>query len=180
MGKAIYDERFFRRTKQLVVGPSPESIIASKPSIIDLFGLVSEREKMNGKPAPIFSSSLWSGLESEKIEGFNENQICFIYELLYNKAKEFEIGRAADVVMKACVYSYLEGLLIIRQALLNGLLDDNLRNIVVSVRYPGTDFRYRLRALRGIYGKLSISLLEPFGFCWQEGTSVVVYQIYSV
>jgi len=161
--------KLFQKTNTIKVAKNPKSFTVKENSVRDFLKPVIKREKELKNPDPYIDNDLWNYFNGKTILGFTEDLISTIYRFLVNLTHKQILDEAETTGIKK-VYTYLEGLSIIRQAILSGEVDKKGTGIIAYFRVEGIDSLYRFRASRDGDGQLDVNVrkVRPDGE-WRAG-----------
>ncbi len=151
--------RFFQKTNVIKITKNPEVFIVGRNSVMDFLEPVIEREKELKNSEPYIDNCLWNYFNNKMIPGFIEDMSSTIYRFLVNLTHKQILDEAKNTGIKK-VYTYLEGLSIIRQAILNGEVDKKENNIIVYFKVEGIATLYRFLAFRHYDNQLRVSMAK--------------------
>ena len=168
-GVIEFVSKLFQKTNIINVVKILEPFTIGKDSVINFLESVIEREKKLKNPEPYIYNDLWNYFNGKTISGFVEDITSTVYRLLVNLTHKQILEEAENTGIKK-VYTYLEGISIIRQAILNGEVDKKGTGIVVYFKVEGIDTLYRFSAYRRGVGQLDVdvSRFDP-GLEWDAG-----------
>jgi len=149
--------KLFQKTTTIKVAKNPKSFTIKENSVKDFLKLVIKREKELKNPKPYIDRDLWYYFNGKTIPGFIEDLVSVIYRFTVNLTHRQILDEAESTGIKK-VYTYLEGLLIIRQAILDGEVDKKGTGILVYFEVEGIDSLYRFDAFRNGGGRLDVSV----------------------
>lgn len=161
--------KLFQKTNTIKVEKNLESFTVKENSVKDFLKTVIKREKELKNPEPYIDNDLWNYFNGKTIPGFIEDLVSTIYRFLVNLTHGQILEEAESTGIKK-VYTYLEGLSIIRQAILDGEVDKRGTGILVYFKVEGIDTLCRFGAFRGDDGQLYVSVRETnLGREWDAG-----------
>lgn len=161
--------KLFEKTNTIKVEKNPKSFTVKENSVKDFLKPVIKREKELKNPDPSIDNDLWNYFSGKTIHGFTEDLVSTIYRFLVNLTHRQILEEAENTGVKK-VYSYLEGLSIIRQAILDGEVDKKGTGILVYFKVEGIDTLYRFNAFRLDDGQLSVDVRKTALFSeWSAG-----------
>lgn len=147
--------KLFQKTNTIKIEKNPKSFTVKENSVRDFLKSVIKREKELKNPDPYIDNDLWNYFNGKTILGFNEDLVSTIYRFLVNLTHGQILDEAENTGIKK-VYTYLEGLSIIRQAILDGEVDQKGTGILVYFKVEGIDTLCRFYAFRYGDGQLNI------------------------
>ena len=165
--------QLFHGVRDLIIGKYSNHFIIGEASVMEFFKPLFEREIKSGFPQPIIRRFIWGDFEGVIIDGFAKDFKCCIYLLLY-EMKLTKIIEMAECEMIMEVYSFIQGLSIIRQAAMGGILDTCGRNIIVTVEIPENNSLFRLRAGRDENNQLLIDYFVVDNDYWSPSTLIAL------
>jgi hypothetical protein len=149
----------FQKTNYVNIKKNPTSFTVGEKSVMNFLKQVIKREKDLKNPDPFIDNDLWNYFEGKTISGILEDFISVIYRFTVNLTHNQILDEAENTGIKK-IYTYLEGLSIIQQSILNGEVDKKGAGIVVYFKVEGIDTLYRFSADRGDGGRLGVSVSE--------------------
>ena len=158
--KAIsgFVSELFQKTDAITVYPHP-SFHVNKNSVMNFLEPVIAREKDLKNPDISFDNDIWNWFDGEIVNAIVLNLYVAVYRFIKNLTNR-QILDEADRVRVKKVYSYLEALSIIREAILSGEVDKKGTGVIVYFNITGKDTLYRFDAFRGGGGRLIIDVHE--------------------
>jgi hypothetical protein len=161
--------KFFQKTNVINITKSPGLFMIGENPVMSFLEPVIRREKESGSPDPYIDNDLWNYFKGKIIPGFLIDFTSVIYRFLVNLTHKQILDEAETTGIKK-VYTYLEGLSIIRQAILNGEVDKKGTGVVVYFKVEGIDSLYRFYAYRYVGGQLKVRVLRVYlDFEWSAG-----------
>jgi len=151
----VFVSKLFQKTTTIKIAKNPKSFTVKENSIKNFLKLVIKREKELKNPKPYIDKDLWDYFYGETIPGFTKDLATTIYRFLVNLTHKQILDEAENTGIKK-VYTYLEGLSIIRQVILDGEVDEKGTGVVVYFKVKGIDSLYRFRASRYSDGQLGV------------------------
>lgn len=161
--------KLFQKTNTINVAKNPKSFTVKENFVKDFLKSVIKREKELKNPDPYVDNDLWGYFKNKTIPGFTEDLVSTIYRFLVNLTHRQILDEAENTGIKK-VYTYLEGLSIIRQAILDGEVDKKGTGIFVYFKVEGIDTLYRFNAFRYDDGQLYVDVSKAnLGREWDAG-----------
>ncbi|MCX6753892.1 MAG: hypothetical protein NTV03_02460 [Candidatus Nomurabacteria bacterium] len=162
--------KLFQKTNTIKVAKNPKSFTVKENSVRDFLKPVIKREKELKNPDPYVDNDLWNYFKDKTIPGFIEDLVSIIYRFLVNLTHGQILDEAENTGIKK-VYTYLEGLSIIRQAILDGEVDKKGTGIFVYFKVEGIDTLFRFDAFRLGDGQLDVDVGGTrLGCEWRAGS----------
>lgn len=158
----------FQKTNVIKIEKNAKSFTVKENSVKDFLKIVIKREKELKNPEPYVDNDLWNYFNGKTILGFTEDLVSTIYRFLVNLTHKQILDEAESTGIKK-VYTYLEGLSIIRQAILDDEVDKKGTGIIVYFKVEGIDSLYRFRAFRLGDGQLYVRVNEANRSVWGAG-----------
>jgi len=152
--------KVFQKTNAIKITKSSTSFMVGKDSVMNFLEPVIKREKELGNPYPSIDKDLWDYFEGKTIPRILDFT-SVIYRFAVSLTHKQILDEAESTGIKK-VYTYLEGLSIIQQAIVNGEVDKKGTGIIVYFKVDGIDSLYRFSACRYDDGRLDVSVLEVY------------------
>lgn len=161
--------KVFKKTTVVNVAKNPKSFKIQEKSVMNFLELVIKREKELKNPTPYVDNDIWKYFKDQVIPGFVKDFSSVICRFLENLTHKQILDEAENLGIKK-VYSFLEALSVIRQAILNGEVDEKGKGIVVYFEIKGNNSLYRFNAGRYGDGRLGVSVGKVHsGSTWDAG-----------
>lgn len=163
--------KLFEKSKVLVISKNPESFTIDENSVNEFLKKVVKREISLKNPTPFIDKDLWRYFSSKIVSGILKNFTTVIYRFLSNLTHRQILEEAENTGIKK-VYSYLEGLSIIRAVILAGEVDEKGKGCIVYINFKVDDkeILYRFRACRVDDGQLYVTVDKVgLGLGWRAG-----------
>lgn len=163
--------KLFQKANVIKVKKNPKSFVVDKNFIKEFFEPVVKREKELKNHNPYIDNDLWKYFKGKTIFGFTEDLVSTVFRLIVHLNQDQILKEAESAGIKK-VYSYMEGLSIIRQAILDGEVDQTETGIIIYFKMVDTDTLYRLIAFR-CGGQLDIDVFNAdLDLEWSAGSGV--------
>lgn len=145
--------KVFKKTTVVNITKSPKTFEIQEKSVMNFLEPIIKREKELKNPTPIIDRDFWIYFNNCISLGFVKDFSSTIYKFIVNLTHRQIIEEADNLGIKK-VYSYLEALSVIRQAILNGEVDKKEARIIVF--FKKNDTLFRIRAHRDAVGCLNL------------------------
>lgn len=159
---------FFKKTDVINVNPHPFFEV-SKNSVMNFLEPVIKREKDLKNPDISFEDDIWKWFDGKTVNAIALNFYVAVYRFIKNLTHHQILDEAEKIGVKK-VFSYLEALSILREAILSGEVDKKGTGIIIHFKIEGNDTLYRFSAFRDDYGELILRVGRVFpGREWDAG-----------
>ena len=149
----------FLKTNTITVAQNPKSFKVKESSVMDFLKPIFKREKELGNIDPLIDNDIWNYFNGKVIHGFEKDFTSTVYRFLKLLTHDKILTEAENTGIKK-VYSFLEGLSIVREAILAGEVDKKGTGIIVYFKVDDIDTLYRFSAWRDGGGQLRISVFK--------------------
>lgn len=157
--QTIFVLKVFRKTNVVNVAKNSKSFKVNEKSVMNFLESVIKREKELKNPNPCIDNDLWSYFNDKLIPGFLKDFSSTIYRFIVDLTHKQILNESENLGIKK-VYSYIEALSVICQAILNGEVDERGIGIISYFKVEGIDRLYRLNADRFGGGQLGVGVSE--------------------
>jgi hypothetical protein len=161
--------KVFKKTNIINIPKNSKSFIVRENSVINFLKPVLKREKELENPDPYIDNDLWKYFDGKTVPGIPVDLTSVIYRFLVN----LNHGQILDEATRFGImkfYTYLEGLSIIKKAILSGEVDKKGTGIIVFFKVEGIDTLYRFAAFRYDDGQLTVDVNKVYlGTEWNAG-----------
>lgn len=148
-----FDSDLFKKGEAISVCP-PHFFQIRETSVMEFFEPVIKREKHLKNPVISFDKDIWNLFSRESVNVIFSLFYVAIYRFVEGLTHQQIFDEAEKMEIKKTVYSYLEALSIIREAILSGEVDKKKTGVVTYFRITGKNTLYRFNASRYDDGRL--------------------------
>ena len=149
--------KIFRKTTVLSIKQDTKEFTVNESSVMEFLGSIIERERELKNPTPWIDNDIWNYFINKVIPGIIKDFTMTIYRFITSLTHKQILDEAEKMGIKK-VYSFLEGLFIVREAVLSGEVDEKGKGIIVYFKVEGIDTSYRFVAWRFADGQLGLGV----------------------
>ncbi len=146
------------KTVSLKIGGQKGNFKPTESSVKNFLKKVFEREAELGNPTPSIDGDIWGWFSGKVMPGF-QKFITTVYRFIKNLTHRQILEEAERTEVKK-IYTYLEALSVIREAILSGEVDEKGKGIIAYFQVEGINKQYRFDAYRHDHGQLNLNVLE--------------------
>ena len=158
---------FLEKTKIFSIEKNPESFVINEDSVKKFFISILEREEKLKNLTPHIDDHIWKWF-SITVPGIVENFETAIFRFKKDLTHSQILEEAEDIGVKK-IYSYLEALSIIREAILFREVDEKGKGILVYFQIEGNETLYRFYVFYDL-GQLRVGVRKVrFDYKWDAG-----------
>ena len=154
----VYESKLFQKTNTISISENPEPFTINGDAVMVFLGLIIEREAKLKNPDPSIDSDIWGYFKNKTVLGF-KGFTTTVYRFLSNLNHRQILEEAENTGIKK-IYTFLEGLSIIRKVILSGGVDKKGTGIIVYFKIEGNDTLCRFHAFRHDDGQLYVYVIR--------------------